>query len=315
MTSGGDAPGMNAAIRAIVRTAHYYDLKAYGIQHAFEGLVDGDIDPLTPRSVSGIIERGGTILQTVRYPEFKQISEQKKGLRSLNEHGVEGLIVIGGNGSMHGALAVHKLGFPVVGIPASIDNDIWGTAMSLGVDTALNTILRATDALRDTASSHERVFLVEVMGRHCGYLAMVGGVLAGAEFIHIPEVKVTLEEVGKVIEDAYVKGKTHALVLVAEGANLKTNEIAEFLAQHDIGFEVRVVVLGHLQRGGSPSAFDRSLATQMGMEAVEVLREGKRGVMVALDGRDITTIPLEEVADKQRELSQKYMKLEKILAR
>jgi 6-phosphofructokinase 1 len=315
MTSGGDAPGMNAAIRAVVRAAYFNGMKAFGIRRAFKGLVDGDIDLLTPRDVSGIIERGGTRLQTVRYPEFEKLAEQKKGLRTLNKHGIEGLIVIGGNGSMHGALALHKLGFPTVGIPASIDNDLTGTAMSLGVDTALNTILRATDALRDTAASHERVFLVEVMGRSCGYLAMVGGVLAGAEFILVPEVKVTLEEVGKVVEDAYLKGKTHALVIVAEGANLKTQDIAESLEHHDIGFEVRVVVLGHLQRGGSPTAFDRSLASQMGVEAVDVLREGKGGVMVALEGRDITPLPLEEVIRKQRELSQKYLKMEKMLTR
>jgi 6-phosphofructokinase 1 len=315
LTSGGDAPGMNAAIRAVVRTAHFHDMKACGIRHAFKGLVDGDIDPLMPRDVSGIIERGGTRLQTVRYPEFEKAAEQKKGLRSLNKHNIESLIVIGGNGSMKGALAMHRLGFPTVGIPASIDNDIWGTAMSLGVDTALNTILRATDALRDTAASHERVFLVEVMGRSCGYLAMVGGVLAGAEFILVPEIKVTLEEVIKVVEDAYLKGKTHALVMVAEGANLKVRDIAEALSHHDIGFEVRVVVLGHLQRGGSPTAFDRSLATQMGVEAVNVLREGKSGVMVALEGRDVSTLPLEEVVTQRRELSQKYLEMERILAR
>lgn len=315
MTSGGDAPGMNAAIRAVVRTAYYYDMKVFGIQHAFRGLVDADAAPLTPRDVSGIIEHGGTILQTVRYPEFKKAVEQKRGLRSLNKLGVEGLIIIGGNGSMRGALAVHNLGFPVVGIPASIDNDIWGTAMSIGVDTALNTILCATDALRDTASSHERVFLVEVMGRRCGYLAMVGGMLSGAEFILIPEIKVTLEEVNEVVAKAYVTGKTHALVMVAEGANLRMSEIAESLRKHDIGFEVRVIVLGHLQRGGSPTAFDRSLATQMGVQAVEVLRDGQSGVMTALEGRDITTLPLEQVVESPRELSQKYVKMEKILAR
>lgn len=315
MTSGGDSPGMNAAIRAVARTAHHYSLEAFGIRQAYKGLLNGDFEPLGPRDVGGIIERGGTVLQTARCPEFREVSVQKRGLRRLNEHRIQGLVVIGGDGSLRGALALHRLGFPVVGMPASIDNDIWGTAMSIGVDTALNVILGATDCLRSTASSHERVFLVEVMGRSCGYLAMVGGILSGAEFIVVPESKVKLDEVGEAIEDAYLKGKTHALVVVAEGADLKTQEIAAFLGQHDIGFEVRVTVLGHIQRGGRPTAFDRSLATQMGVEAVEVLRRGESGVMVALEGRDLITRPLEEVTTKQRELSDKYLEMDQILAR
>ena len=315
MTSGGDAPGMNPAVRAVVRTAAAAGVEVYGIRQAYAGLLSGDFERMTPRDVSGIIQRGGTILQTARNDEFKTSQGQRRGLRRLNEHGLEGLIVIGGDGSLRGALTLHNLGFPVVGVPGSIDNDIWGTNMSIGVDTALNTILDAIDKLRDTASSHERCFLLEVMGRACGYLATMGGILGGAEFIVIPEHETTLEQIGNTLENAYMKGKSHAMGIVAEGASLKVNEIAEYLEQHDIGFEVRITVLGHVVRGGSPSAFDRLLATRLGTDAVERLLAGESGVMVGLHGREIGAVSLEDATSKQRAVSEAYVDMAEILAK
>ena len=315
MTGGGDAPGMNPAIRAVVRTATAAGVEVYGIRQAYSGLLAGDFERMSNRDVSGIIQRGGTILQTARNLEFKTPQGQKRGLRRLNEHGIDGLIVIGGDGSLRGALSLHTLGFPVVGVPGSIDNDIWGTNMSIGVDTALNTILDAIDKLRDTASSHERCFLLEVMGRNCGYLATMGGILGGAEFIVIPERPTTLEEIGAILEDAYMRGNSHAMGVVAEGANLKTHEIAEYLENHEVGFEVRVTSLGHVVRGGKPTAFDRLLATRMGVAAVDCLLSGETGVMVGLHGRDIGTVTLLEATTKERVMTESYLELADILAK
>lgn len=315
MTSGGDSPGMNPAIRAVVRTASAHDVEVYGIRQAYSGLLAGDFERMTNRDVSGIIQRGGTILQTARNLEFKTEQGQKRGLRRLNEHGIEGMVVIGGDGSLRGALSLHRLGFPVIGVPGSIDNDIWGTNMSIGVDTALNTILDAIDKLRDTASSHERCFLLEVMGRNCGYLATMGGINGGAEFIVVPEYPTTLEQIGAVLEEAYMKGKSHAMGIIAEGATPKTHEVAEYLEQHSIGFEVRVTVLGHVVRGGSPSAFDRLLATRLAVDATERLLAGETGVMVGLHGRDIGTVSLEDATTKQREVSKEYLKMAEFLSK
>jgi 6-phosphofructokinase 1 len=315
MTSGGDAPGMNPAIRAVVRTAAAAGVEVLGIRQAYSGLLAGDFERLTARDVSGILQRGGTILQTARNLEFKTPQGQKRGLRRLNENGIDGLIVIGGDGSLRGALALFQLGFPVIGVPGSIDNDMWGTNMSIGVDTALNTIIDAIDKLRDTASSHERCFLLEVMGRNCGYLATMGGILGGAEFIVIPERSVTLEEIGQKLEEAYMKGKSHAMGVIAEGATLKIHEIADYLEKHEIGFEVRMTVLGHVVRGGGPSAFDRLLATRLGVRAVELLLSGQTGMMVGLHGREIGTVSLEDATSKQREVSEEYIQMADMLAK
>jgi 6-phosphofructokinase 1 len=314
MTSGGDAPGMNPAVRAVVRAATAAGVEVYGIRQAYSGLLAGDFERMTNRDVSGIIQRGGTVLQTARNQEFRTPQGQKRGLRRLNEHGIEGLVVIGGDGSLRGALTLHKLGFPVMGVPGSIDNDIWGTNMSIGVDTALNTILDAVDKLRDTASSHERCFLLEVMGRNCGYLATMGGILGGAEFVVIPEHETTLEEIGQTLEDAYMKGKSHAMGIVAEGASLKVQAIGEYLEQHDIGFEVRITTLGHVVRGGSPSAFDRLLATRLGVAAVGRLLAGESGLMVGLHGREIDAVTLEDATTKQRAVSEQYIEMAEVLA-
>ncbi|MEW6579548.1 MAG: 6-phosphofructokinase [Chloroflexota bacterium] len=315
LTGGGDAPGMNPAIRAVVRTAAAAGVEVYGIRQAYTGLLAGDFERLTSRDVSGIIGRGGTILQTARNLEFKTVQGQKRGLRRLNEHGIDGLVVIGGDGSLRGALALHELGFPVVGVPGTIDNDIWGTNMAVGTDTALNTILDAIDKLRDTAASHERCFLLEVMGRNCGYLALMGGILGGAEFVMIPEHPTTLEEIGKVLENAYMRGKSHAMGVIAEGATPKIHEVAEYLSQHEVGFEVRITVLGHVVRGGSPGAFDRLLATRLGVKAVELLLTGESGIMVGLHGREIGTVSLEDATTKQRAVSEEYISMAEILAK
>ncbi|MFO7321222.1 MAG: 6-phosphofructokinase [Chloroflexota bacterium] len=316
MTSGGDAPGMNAAIRAVVRTGLEYGFEVYGIRQAYAGLLAGDFNLLTSVEVSGILQRGGTILQTARNEEFKTEAGRKRGLRRLREHKIDALIVIGGNGSLKGAYELHKMGFPTIGIPGSIDNDIWGTDMSIGVDTALNTILDALDRLRDTATSHQRAFLIEVMGRNCGYLALMGGILGGAEIVITPEKEVTMEEVALALEDAYLRGKSHAIAVIAEGAPFRTTELSEYLcSKQNVGFEIRLTILGHIQRGGSPTAFDRLLATRMGVKAVEMVREGKSGSMVALNGRKMDEVPLEQAVSQLRPLSDSYFEMARFLSR
>jgi len=315
LTSGGDAPGINPCIRAAARSAIARGVEVIGIQEGFDGLIRGEMSPLRVRDVSGIIHRGGTFLRTARCPEFLNRKGQRQALRELNEAGIEGLVVIGGDGSMRGAHALAGLDFPVVGVPASIDNDIWGTDMSIGVDTALNTIMQAVDKLRDTASSHQRAFLVETMGRGCGYLALIVGVICGAEVILIPEVETRLEQISEAVEDAYARGKTHAIIVAAEGATLNVDQVAAHLNAHEVGFETRVTILGHVPRGGSPSAFDRMLATRMGVEAVEALLGGMTDVMVGLEGREIETVPLEEVVRNSRSPNLAFYEMAEILAR
>jgi 6-phosphofructokinase 1 len=314
LTSGGDAPGMNPCVRAVVRTAVFHGMSVIGIHEGYDGLVRGVMREMTARDAGGIIGKGGTILQTARCPEFHERKGRIQALRELNEAGIQGLVVIGGDGSMRGAYELHKLEFPVVGVPASIDNDIWGTNMSLGVDTALNTIMEAVDKLRDTASSHQRAFLVETMGRNCGYLALMAGIISGAEVVLIPERQVTLQEIGNTVEKAYARGKTHCIIISAEGSPLDTHELAAHLDAMEVGFNTRVTILGHTQRGGSPSAFDRLLATRMGVRAVEALREGEHGVMVGLMGREISSNPLEEVIARSREANLDYFEMAKMLA-
>ncbi len=316
MTSGGDCPGMNAAIRAVVRTGLEYDIEVYGIRQGYAGLLSGDMHKLTSFEVSGILQRGGTVLQTARNEEFKTPGGQNKGLRRLNEQGIEGLVVIGGDGSLRGGLALHKLGFPVIGVPASIDNDLDGTYMSIGVDTALNTILDSLDRIRDTASSHTRAFVIEVMGRNCGYLAIITSILGGAEVVSTPEREMSMEDIAAALADAYVRGKSHAIAIIAEGVSYETTELINYLnKKSEVGFDIRLTILGHLQRGGSPSAFDRLLATRMGVRALEYLRDGKSGVMVALDGKHIVPVAIEEATQKTREINPNYYELARILSR
>ncbi|MBZ0297346.1 MAG: 6-phosphofructokinase [Anaerolineae bacterium] len=316
MTSGGDAPGMNAAIRAVVRTGLEHSVEVYGIRQAYTGCLAGDFELLTSREVSGILQRGGTILQTARNEEFKTVQGQRKALRRLNERNIEGLVVIGGDGSLRGALALHKLGFPVLGVPGSIDNDIWGTDMSIGVDTALNTIIDALDRIRDTATSHQRAFLIEVMGRNSGYLALMAGILGGAEIVITPEKAISMDDVAAALEDSYVRGKSHAVAVIAEGASYSTTDLAAYLTKNkNVGFEIRLSILGHMQRGGSPSAFDRRLASLLGMRALEAMLEGQSGVMVGMQGRTIQSVSLEDVTTKTREMTEAYYELARILSR
>ena len=315
LTSGGDAPGMNAAIRAVTRMGIARNMQVVGIRRGYAGLLGGDMEMLDARSVGSIMQHGGTVLQTARCEEFKQPAGVRLGLRRLNEEGVEGLVVVGGNGSLAGAYELHKLDYPVVGIPASIDNDVWGTDLSIGVDTALNTMLESIDRIKDTASALHRAFVVEVMGRQCGYLALHGGIAGGAEVIVLPEVDTKLDSIAEVLDAAYLRGKTHAIVVVAEGAKHNGQAIAEYLAKEEVGFDVRTTILGHVQRGGSPSAFDRLLATRMGVEAVEALADGDYGCMIGLQGRDLVRRPLSEVVGKERSLDTSLYQAAEILAR
>ncbi len=315
LTSGGDAPGMNAAIRAVVRTAMTQDANVLGVVDGFEGLVNGEFRPLGARDVGGILQRGGTILQTSRSPRFMEAKGQREAIRHMNEAGMDGLVVIGGEGSLQGAYALHQQDIKVIGIPGSIDNDVWGTNISIGTDTAMNTIMDAVDKLRDTASSHHRAFLIETMGRNCGYLAAMTGIVCGAEIVLIPEVQVTIEEVARIVEDAYRRGKTHAIIINAEGSGHNTADIAKALDDMDVGFSTRVTILGHIQRGGSPTAYDRLLASRMGMKAVQALLDGKSGVMTGLKGRGIEYVPLEEVISHKRTANLEYYEMTRVLAR
>jgi len=315
LTSGGDAPGMNPAIRAVVRTAMTHGANVLGITGGYEGLLTGEFRSLGARDVGGILQRGGTILQTSRSPRFMEPHGQREAIRKMNEVGMDGLVVIGGEGSLKGAYALHQQGIKVVGIPGSIDNDVWGTNISIGTDTAMNTIMDAVDKLRDTASSHRRAFLIETMGRNCGYLAAMTGIVCGAEIVLIPEVPITVEEVAKTIEDAYMRGKTHAIIINAEGSGIRTTDLSKALEDKDVGFRTRVTILGHIQRGGSPTAYDRLLASRMGLKAVEALLEGKSGFMTGLKSRGIDLIPLEDVISHKRTANLEYYEMTKTLAR
>ncbi len=315
LTSGGDAPGMNPCVRAIVRAGLARGARVIGINNGYEGLINGEFRPLGARDVGGILLRGGTMLQTRRSLAFREPRGQREAIRRMNEYGMDGLIVIGGDGSLTGALALHKQGINVVGIPGSIDNDIWGTNISIGVDTAMNTIMDAVDKLRDTASSHGRAFLVETMGRGSGYLAVMAGIVSGAEIVLIPETQVTIQDVANAVESAYKRGKTHAFIINAEGSGITTAELASALEDMDVGFRTRVTILGHIQRGGSPTAYDRLLASRMGIKAVDAILSGTTGVMTGLQGRNIEYIPLEDVVNAKREINMDYYEMVSLLAR
>jgi 6-phosphofructokinase 1 len=314
LSSGGDAPGMNAAIRAIVRTALTNNINVIGINHGYEGLVNGEFHPMGVRDVGGILQRGGTVLLTSRSKRFMEPAGQRDAIRRMNEAGMDALIVIGGEGSMNGAYALSKQDIKVIGIPGSIDNDIWGTNIAIGTDTAMNTIMEAVDKLRDTASSHQRAFLIETMGRNCGYLAVMAGIVCGAEMVLIPEMPVNVDEVVASVEDAYRRGKTHAIIINAEGSGLRTTDLADKIDSMDVGFKTRVTILGHIQRGGSPTAYDRLLASRMGVKAVEALLEGRHGVMTGLKGKGVDFIPLLDVISNKRRVNMEYYHMTKVLA-
>lgn len=316
LTSGGDAPGMNAAIRAAVRKGCASGVEMFGVRYGYQGLIDDEIFSMKARSVGGIIQQGGTMLGSARSLEFKTDEGKKKALTNLAKHGIDGLIVIGGNGSQTGSHSLYQLGFPVVGIASTIDNDLYGSEITIGVDTALNIALEAIDRLKVTASSHQRAFLVEVMGRDSGYLAMMAGIAGGAETVVIPEVETDPNAVAQELIDAYSRGKTHGLVVVAEGAKYDAEKLAAFLKEkpNGVGFDVRVTTLGHVQRGGTPQAFDRILATQLGVKAVECMIAGEHGVLVGRLKGTIATTPLDVVIANKKELDLKLYEMSKVLA-
>jgi len=299
ITSGGDAPGMNAALRAVVRAALGRGAEIIGFYHGYQGLIDGEERRLDSPSVGGIIDRGGTILRTARSKEFMHRDGRAKAYGVLQANGCEGLVVIGGDGSLTGALKLQEeFDFPVMGIPGSIDNDISGTDFSIGFDTAVNTAVDAIDRVRDTAYSHERVFVIEVMGRRNGYIALEAGLAGGAEAIIVPEVPFSLPEICQGLQEAAGKGKRSSIIVVAEGA-AKAEDVREFVSENT-PFECRAVVLGHMQRGGSPTAFDRVLALRLGALATNRMLSGYRGEMAGVDGNQLVSHPLTFVLNSER---------------
>ncbi len=314
ITSGGDAPGMNAALRAVVRTAIGRGVEVIGFYHGYEGIINNESKILESMSVSGIIDRGGTILRTARSKTFRTFEGREQALKVLHENGCEGLVVIGGDGSLTGALKLHEeFSYPVVGVPGSIDNDIAGTDFSIGFDTAVNTAVQAIDRVRDTAYSHERVFVIEVMGRRNGFIALEAGLAGGAEAVLLPEVPYSLLETCKILINAAEKGKKSSIIIVAEGV-AKASDVKDFV-QKTTGFETRHVVLGHMQRGGSPSAFDRVLATRLGSLAANRIIGGYRGEMVGVDGGKLVTHPLGYVLSTARDIDPEKLLLSEAMAK
>lgn len=312
LTSGGDAPGMNAAIRAVVRKAIYEGLEVVGIFHGYQGLIDGNMEVLNLGSVGDIIQRGGTKLFSARCPEFRTEEGQQKAIEQLKANGIEGLVVIGGDGSYRGSMTLTKNGFPCVGIPGTIDNDIPGTDYTLGFDTALNTVIDCIDKIRDTATSHDRTFVVEVMGRDAGDLALWAGLAGGAETIIIPEVKMNMEEVVERLNSGTSRGKKHSIIIVAEGV-MSGSEFATKLMEH-ANIETRVSVLGHIQRGGSPTGRDRVLASMFGARAVEVLLAGSGGRAVGIQNHQVVDYDMNEAFEKSEIFDQDMYQLSKELS-
>jgi 6-phosphofructokinase 1 len=306
---------MNAAIRAVVRTGIGKGWEVYGVSQGYEGLVNGRMNLMGARDVGGILQKGGTVLGSARSSEFRTEDGQIKAIRRLNESGIEGLIVIGGNGSQAGAYALSKLGFPVVGVASTIDNDLYGSEMTIGVDTALNIALEAIDRLKTTATSHQRAFLLEVMGRGCGYLALMASIAGGAEACVIPEVETDPEELAQILQSAYRRGKAHAIIVVAEGATYNAAKLDEYFQAHKdrLGFDLRMTILGHVQRGGTPSAFDRILASRLGAAATDYMAHGEYSVLAGLVKGEMKTTPLEVVAASKKTIDLNLFELARIL--
>ncbi len=312
LTSGGDAPGMNAAIRAVVRSAIFNDLKVMGIKRGYNGLINGEIFDMNLSSVADIIHRGGTILRTARSEEFKTPKGFQKGLNVLEVFGIEGLVVIGGDGSMKGAQKLKEAGIATVGMPGTIDNDLGYTDYTVGFYTAVNTVLDSISKIRDTSTSHGRANIIEVMGRHCGDIALYAGLAGGAESIIVPEEDLSIDDVCKKLIKGKNRGKLHSIIMLAEGVG-KSYEIAEEI-ENKTGIETRVTILGHVQRGGSPVAFDRILASKMGAKAVKLLLEGKSGCAVGMKGGHIIEVPIEEALSIKKDFSHDMYDLTKILS-
>lgn len=312
LTSGGDSPGMNSSIRAVVRQGIYSGLEVLGVERGYEGLIKGEINPMDLHSVAGIIHRGGTILRTSRSEEFKTPEGQAKALKVIQEFQLDGLVVIGGDGSLRGAQALCKKGIAVVGLPGTIDNDLPCTDYTIGFDTAVNNVLEAISKIRDTAISHERIVIVEVMGRHSGYIALYAGVAGGAEAILVPEKAVDMEDICQRLIEKYERGKLYSIIMVAEGV-ANGFEIAREVKERT-GFDPRVTVLGYTQRGGSPTAFDNLLASRMGSKAVELLVEGETNKMVAIRNGKVEAIDINFILSQKKELDWELYHLAGILA-
>lgn len=316
LTSGGDAPGMNAALRAVVRTANFYDIECYGVREGYNGLINGDFTKMGPRSVKNIINQGGTILKSARSKEFRTKEGRQKAYDKCVEFGIEALVCIGGDGSFTGAKIFNEeFGIQVIGIPGTIDNDIFGTDNTIGYDTALNTAMEAIDKIRDTATSHNRVFFVEVMGRDAGFIALNSGIATGALDILIPERKDSLEEMFNTFEKAGIVGKSSSIVVVAEADKLgNIYDLAQATKDRFPMYDIRVAVLGHIQRGGSPSCADRVLASKLGFGAVEGLLEGQNNVMVGMRSNTLVYTPIEEAIKKHNEINKDLLRISEILA-
>lgn len=317
LTSGGDAPGMNAAIRAVVRGGVDRGWEVLGIRDGYAGLVEGRMDVLSSRDVGGVMQLGGTVLGSARSPEFRTDEGQQRAVAGLEAHGVDAVVVIGGNGTQTGSHALSRRGVPVVGVASTIDNDLLGSDMTIGADSALNVALEAIDRLKTTASSHHRAFLVEVMGRDCGYLALAAGVSGGAEAVVLPEHPTTVEAVADQIAAAYARGNAHAVVVVGEGATPGIDALLQHGRAHrdELGFGLRASVLGHIQRGAAPGAFDRLLGSRFGAAAVDRLGAGEHGVLVGLHGHRVDAVPLGDVIGDIKPLDPELLRLATVMAR
>lgn len=316
LTSGGDSPGMNAAIRAVVRTCAFHNITCIGIYRGYEGMIEGDFKEMGPRSVNNIINKGGTILKSARSKEFMTAEGRKKAYKNLENNAIDALVIIGGNGSFTGGLIFsEEHNFPVIGIPGTIDNDIYGTSFTLGYDTALNTVVEAIDKIRDTASSHNRLFFVEVMGRDAGHIALNAGIGAGAEEILIPEENMGLDRLLDSLRKSKASGKSSSIVVIAEGDKIGKNafELKDYVEENMPEYEVRVSILGHMQRGGTPTCFDRVLASRLGVKAVETLLEGKSNCMVGLRKDEVILTPMENAVKGKSQIDEALIRVSDIV--
>ncbi len=315
LTSGGDAPGMNAAIRAVVRACAYYNVECVGVYRGYQGLIEGDFETLTGRHVSNIISKGGTILKSARSLEFKTVEGRAKAYKNLKKHGIGALVLIGGDGTFTGGLKfIEEYNFPLVGIPGTIDNDIYGTDNTIGYDTALNTVVEVIDKIRDTASSHNRLFFIEVMGRDAGFIALNSGIGAGAEEILIPEKNLGLDRLVDSLNKSRAKGKTSSIVVVSEGDKIGKSvfELADYITENFPIYDIRVSVLGHMQRGGSPSCYDRVLASRLGVAAVEALLDRTTGVMVGITNNQISKVELDKAIKMNNDINEELLRVAEI---
>jgi len=316
-TSGGDAPGMNACIRAVVRGAVYHGIEVYGIRRGYSGMIAGDVYKMESHSVSNIVQRGGTILKSARSKEFITPEGRKKAYDNLMEHGIEGLVAIGGNGTFTGAMIFgNEYGIPTVGAPGTIDNDLYGTDYTIGFDTAVNTALDAIDRIRDTASSHDRIFFIEVMGRDSGYIAVQSGIAGGAELVMVPEVLTPISEVVETLKQGWSRSKSSSIIVVAEGdGEGSALEVAEKIkSQVDENADIRVTTLGHTQRGGPPSAYDRILASRLGLGALEGLLAGEKNVMAGIINNELVYTPFEDTIRLPKPINEDLLRMVKILS-